>query len=1037
MMRRFVFVCATFAILGLALPSHPTPGLSAQERDATTLDADTTIERQLARGEEHRYALALTAGAYARVIVEQRGIDVVVQTGAADGSVIAEFQDEIGSRGEEQVDVVAATDGRHVFVVKAGPGSVVPGTYAIRVATRRAATDADRAMQESHRLRTAAARLDIEGRFDDARVSLERALTITEALSGPDDVHVAAVADQLARAYRRLSDGAKSESLFRRAIAIMDRTLGPGHPSTALVRSHLAALFERQGERRKAEMLLQQALDVIEKTLGTEHPSFVSCLLTLGNLRDGAGDLEDEEAIVQRALAISEKIDDTNSVQYAELLNNLGEVYRQKQDYARAETLLLRSLDLGERLSGPDNYSIATPLQNLGIVARERKDYETATAYNTRALSIRQRMVGPDHPDVAHILTNLANIYRATGDYARSLETHLRALRIWEHAAGPYQQATLLSVGNIAKTYAAAGDITNAIAYQRRSDTILEKELALNLAVGSERQKLAFVRNASERTDRTISMHLQEAPGRPDAGSLAALVVLQRKGRVLDAMADAFATVRQRVADVRDQDLLDQLKSTTAQLARLALSAPDSTRLEQRQNAINDLEANKERLEAELSEHSAEFRAQVQPVTLEAVQAALPDDAVLLEFVIFRPFDPKAERNAEAYGKPHYAAYVVRRHAAPSGLDLGPAASIDDAIDAFRQALRDPARADVNERARAVDERVMRPLRASFGGATRLLISPDGALNLVPFDALVDEHGRYLIERYASSYLTTGRDLLRMQVTRVNRSQPVILGDPLFGEPAIARAGQPMQKSAAAASRRRSSTIGDDWSTMYFAPLAATAAEASAIKALFPEATLLTGRLATKAALQRVQAPRILHIASHGFFLRDATLDTATAPARPVAGTRAITAGVTMANPLLRSGLALAGANLTRDTRDDGILTALEASGLNLWGTQLVTLSACDTGIGEVRNGEGVYGLRRAFVLAGTETLVMSLWPVSDAVARETMVAYYTGLRAGVGRGDALRQAKRAMLKRHARQHPFYWASFIQSGEWAALDGKS
>ncbi len=138
---------------------------------------------------------------------------------------------------------------------------------------------------------------------------------------------------------------------------------------------------------------------------------------------------------------------------------------------------------------------------------------------------------------------------------------------------------------------------------------------------------------------------------------------------------------------------------------------------------------------------------------------------------------------------------------------------------------------------------------------------------------------------------------------------------------------------------------------------------------------------------------------------------------------------------MLRSGLALAGANLIDGLDDDGILTALEASGLNLWGTELVTLSACDTGLGEVRDGEGVYGLRRAFVLAGAETLVMSLWPVSDSMSRETMERYYAALKAGVGRGDALRQAKLSMLKREGRRHPFFWASFIQSGEWASLAG--
>jgi CHAT domain-containing protein len=139
---------------------------------------------------------------------------------------------------------------------------------------------------------------------------------------------------------------------------------------------------------------------------------------------------------------------------------------------------------------------------------------------------------------------------------------------------------------------------------------------------------------------------------------------------------------------------------------------------------------------------------------------------------------------------------------------------------------------------------------------------------------------------------------------------------------------------------------------------------------------------------------------------------------------------------LLRSGLALANANSRNSGIDDGILTALEASGLNLWGTKLVVLSACDTGVGEVRNGEGVYGLRRAFVLAGAESLIMSLWPVSDYTTRELMTNYYKNLKQGVGRGAALRAVQLDMLKRNPKLHPFYWANFIQSGEWANLAGQ-
>jgi len=146
--------------------------------------------------------------------------------------------------------------------------------------------------------------------------------------------------------------------------------------------------------------------------------------------------------------------------------------------------------------------------------------------------------------------------------------------------------------------------------------------------------------------------------------------------------------------------------------------------------------------------------------------------------------------------------------------------------------------------------------------------------------------------------------------------------------------------------------------------------------------------------------------------------------------------GVRVENPLLHSGLAFAGVNVRGSSEDNGILTALEASGLNWWGTKLVMLSACDTGIGEVKNGEGVYGLRRALVLAGAETQAMSLWPVSDERTRDLMIGYYTALQAGQGRGEALRQGQLQMLARPGWQHPFYWASFIQSGEWANLNGQ-
>jgi CHAT domain-containing protein len=989
------------------------------------------VQRTLAPGETHRYEVALASGEFASVVVEQRGIDVGIQARDEGGQVIAIVSDEPGTKGDERVDLVTKASAVITVVVAPVPGVVGPGDYAIRIEGRHPATDGDWASQEVRALRTKALAARGAGRERDARGFYQQALTLTANLPSRDDRLIAILNFELAGSALELRDETSAAAAYQRAIDLFNRTVGADHPYSAMARSRLALLYEQAGQGPKAEALLLQALGVLEKTLGTRHLWYVQSLTTLGNIRYDAGDLDKAEEIDRRAEAILEAMDCTGTIQYGGLLNNLGEIYRQRQEFDRAADLFERSLAIARRIEGEDSYRVSIAYQNLGIIARERKQYAEAADDDLRGLAIRERLLGPDHPDIAPLLNNLAIVQHLTGDDARALETNFRTLDLWLKTRGPYHRGTLLSVGNIARLYAATGDIPNAIAFQRRADGIVEEQLTLNLAVGSERQKLAFVNGiASERTDRTISLHLDEAPTNPDAGALAMLVLLQRKGRVLDAMTDTFASVRQRVADRGDQKLIDQLKATTRELAQAALSDPNAGNSGEASRRIAELEAEKERIEGELSAHSAELRAQLCPVTVDSVQAALPDDAALVEFAVFRPFDPRAERNAEAYQPPHYAAYVLRRHAAPVGRDLGPAAAVDRLIEAFREALRDPRRTDVKDRARALDEVVMRSLRGSLGSATRLLVSPDGPLTLVPFEALVDEQGRYLVERYAMTYLTSGRDLLRMQVARASLSDPVIVADPRFGEP-LAAVGTGNRSSPTGAARR-SAPPAAGFSEIYFPPLAATAAEARAIKRLFPESTVLTGTQATKAALEHLEAPRMLHIASHGFFLPDAPGGASTA----VAGTRGISGRARVENPLLRSGIALAGANRSQDPEDDGILTALEASGLNLWGTKLVTLSACETGVGDVRNGEGVYGLRRAFMLAGAETLVTSLWPVSDYVGRDEMTAYYSALKAGAGRGDGLRQMKLAMLGRKERRHPFYWAGFIQSGEWGNLDGQ-
>jgi CHAT domain-containing protein len=483
---------------------------------------------------------------------------------------------------------------------------------------------------------------------------------------------------------------------------------------------------------------------------------------------------------------------------------------------------------------------------------------------------------------------------------------------------------------------------------------------------------------------------------------------------VLDALADSREALRERLGP-DDQKLLDQFSSVTASLSKLALAGPGKTPAAQYHVRLAGLEAERESLEARMSRRSAQFRADSEDPSLAAVRAALPRDGAIVEYVVYDPFDFKASNEKNAHGEQRYAAYVIRRGAATRGVDLGPARSVDDLVKRVRDAVRDPSRSDALTRARALDERVFEPVRALTGDAAHLLIAPDGALNLVPFEALVDGRGRFEVQRYAISYLSSGRDVLRMQVARASAGPPVIMADPRFGEPSA-----PTPEGAV----RAASTVPER-STVYFPPLDGTAGEAAAIEHLLPNAVVLTGAKATKGALMHVTAPSILHIASHAFFVGDIE-------SPPRDGARGMTMNVGSNNPLLRSGIALAGANLP-SRRDDGIVTALEASTLNLWGTKLVTLSACDTGVGDVTDGEGVYGLRRAFFVAGAESVVMSLWPVSDYVTRTIMTRYYAGLARGQGRAAALRNVQLGMLRDKKSHHPFYWAGFIEAGDWTPI----
>ncbi|WP_437841994.1 tetratricopeptide repeat protein [Sorangium sp. So ce1153] len=867
--------------------------------------------------------------------------------------------------------------------------------------------------------------LEVKGDYTAAEPLYRRALAIVEKALGPEHPHVATSLINLAGLLEAKGDYAAAEPLLRRALGIREKALGTEHPHVAISLNSLAGLLEAKGDYAAAEPLYRRALAIVEKALGAGHPEVAASLNNLAGLLAAKGDYAAAEPLYRRALAIVEEALGPEHPSVANSLDNLALLLQTKGDHAAAEPLYRRALALWEKALGPEHPEVATSLNNLAGLLHTKGDYAAAEPLYRRVLVIRENALGAEHPSVAAPLNNLAGLLWAKGDYAAAEPPFRRALALWEKALGPEHPSVAIAFNNLAGLHWASAAPTRALPLMQRAAAIHERVLAAVLAASSERQRHAFAWTVQSETDTTVSLHVRALPDRADAARLALAVLLQRKGRVLDSMADMLAQLRAR-GRPEDQAKLTHLASLAGELATRTLRGPaPGEDLNHHKGALARLRADTEEFERDLAARYKALAAERRAVTLEAVQATLDPGAALVEIALFQPFDPRAKSN-RWYGDPHYVAYVLHRTSDPSWVELGPAAPIDALVARARALLSatDPRYADA---ARALDEKVMQPVRQLLGEAREVYLSPDGALNLVPFAALVDERGQFLLARYRFTYLTSGRDLLRLEVTRTEspRSSPLVLGNPAYDDEG---GGAP----AGAASGRRSDAMG----AMRFGPLRWTEPEARAVKDLLPDARLLLDKDATEAAVKALAGPAIVHLATHGFFL-------AQAPAAPLAPREDRPFLILLQpgalpplpeNPLLRSGLALAGANQRHSGGEDGVLTALEVAGLDLWGTKLVVLSACDTGIGALSRGEGVYGLRRALVLAGADSQIISLWKVADEETQALMKAYYGRLSAGEGRSDALREVQLAMARQHL--HPYYWAAFIAGGSGRSLSGK-
>lgn len=879
------------------------------------------------------------------------------------------------------------------------------------------------------------------GQYARAEALYQRALAIVE--KKPDANETPRVLRDAGVFYSFKGDYVRAVQLLERSLALYEKR---GKSSPEVMASAIFTLAQlsylKDGDPVRAEPHYLRALSLIDKANGPDSLRSTRYLEALASLYQDKGDYARAEQLLRRVLAIRERVHGPEHPAVGSASSSLADILMYKYDYERAEQLYRRALSLREKAYGPEHNGVAASLLRLGgIISRSRADFAEAEKLIKRALAIYQKNWGNEHPGTAAALNSLGMTYLKMGDMARAEPLLQQVLVIYEKTYGAKHRHIVLALNNLTRLYEQKGEMARAVQLSTRAAEIAEYNLKLILATGSEKQKRLYMTTLSSETQNIISLHARYAPANTEAARLALTTILRRKGRILDITADQIGALRSRLNE-QDRALLDELLAARSHLAAISLKAPEKMSAADYRAEVKRLEGETERLEAQIGSRGAELRAETESVTLDSIRQNIPKDGALVEIASYKPYDIVSKKSAEAWGKTRYVAYVLRREGEPVAVDLGEAASIDANIKALRLALRDPKNTEVRPIARALDEQVMRPVRKLAGDARLLLISPDGALNLVPFAALVDEQNRYLVESHTIDYLTSGRDLLRLERRAAGKPEILVVANPTYELAATTAASEAGTRGEAADLRSL------DFTKARISPLPGTAAEAEALKNILPGVQLLTGAEATEAALKRVNAPRILHVATHGFFFSDSP-QTQAADARLLVQEEEDKqeTAASRSNPLLRSGLVLAGVkNRQSGAGEDGVLTALEAASLDLFGTRLVTLSACETGVGDVASGDGVYGLRRALVLAGAESQLMSLWQVSDAATRDLMVSYYKRLSAGEDRAEALRRVQLEMLKSGGapsaatgandstdRSHPFYWASFIPIGDWRGL----
>ena len=879
----------------------------------------------------------------------------------------------------------------------------------------------------------------------------------------------------------RDGDFLAAEEAWTRVLDGYRELYGVEHLATITAMANLGLVLENQGLYDRAEPLLRTAVDSSEKLLGQGHPQTLTSMNNLALLHESQGRFDRAEPLYKLPLEVLRSTLGERHPRTIAVMNNLAYLYMLEERYEQAARMFSETRSAWAEAVGPEHQDTLKSLNNLGRVQRRMGELDAAEQTLSEALDARRRTLGERHPDTLRSMQDLGRVYLDQGR-PREAETLLETtLNRAEQTLGPQHPYTFETLNALADALGAQERVREAFELRRTGFERRSRFLDRVLWVTNENAREGYIRLHRDELDAYLGL-LPELEDET-AGRELLEVSLQRKGLLLKVASE----IRQIASLGLDSELVgltESLEEAREELASLTLSGPNDGDPEAHLARIRELEDQVEELQAELGRASARYRESIANIGVQDLVAFMEDGSTLVDFLVHvRPDGSRAllagVLNVQADGTPevHLVEYA----------DM---AEVEKAIRDYREIIQEEGALDedVDYFGNQAWERIWQPVAQYLPEDGPVYVVPDGQLNILPFDALVDADGSYLLETTDLHVLSSSRDLLPSAIPAANGDYMVMAGPDYDTEEVVG----PQVLAAARSRRSARSTLAEPEVTaeddedafgpmptsrggsragrfeemrslslseldsrasmelatlraaasglrgLSFAPLPGAELEGELISERVDEAgnrtAMFTRAEAEEILLSELDTPpRVLHLATHGFFLKpDQELRRRLLKAQRSADIQVPPSGD---NPLLRAGLAFAGINSNApflgeiDTSNDGVLTALEVLSLDLSGTELAVLSACETGLGQIHDGEGVYGLRRAFQEAGVQEVVVSLWEVSDAGTQALMAAMYERLMQGMPPREALRDAQRELMESPRWGYPFIWSAFMIVGK--------